>query len=59
MNCFVLWCIIHLKLRGESFEKLVGKEAKVAMLSYSTKGSAKSDLVDKVVKATEIKLSDI
>lgn len=39
---------------ANSFEQLVGKEAKVAMLSYSTYGSAKSDLVDKVVKATEL-----
>ena len=39
---------------AKSFEQLVGKESKVAMLSYSTYGSAKSDLVDKVVKATEL-----
>lgn len=39
---------------ANSFEQLVGKEAKVAMLSYSTYGSAKSDLVDKVVKATAL-----
>ena len=39
---------------AKSFEQLVGKEAKVAMLSYSTYGSAKSDLVDKVVEATKI-----
>lgn len=39
---------------ANSFEQLVGKEAKVAMLSYSTYGSAKSDLVDKVIKATEL-----
>lgn len=39
---------------AKSFEQLVGKEPKVAMLSYSTYGSAKSDLVDKVVKATEL-----
>lgn len=39
---------------SKSFEQLVGKEAKVAMLSYSTMGSAKSDLVDKVVEATKL-----
>ena len=39
---------------AKSFEQLVGKEAKVAMLSYSTYGSAKSELVDKVVAATEL-----
>ena len=39
---------------AKSFEQLVQKEAKVAMLSYSTYGSAKSELVDKVVEATEL-----
>ena len=34
---------------AESFEQLTGKKAKVAMLSHSTKGSAKHDLVTKVV----------
>ncbi len=37
-----------------SFEKLVGKDAFVAMISHSTKGSASHVLVNKVVKATEI-----
>lgn len=39
---------------AKSFEQLVGKEAKVAMLSYSTYGSAKSDLVDKIIEATKL-----
>ena len=39
---------------AESFEQLTGKKAKVAMLSHSTKGSAKHALVDKVVEATKI-----
>ena len=38
----------------ESFEHLVGKESRVAMLSYSTKGSAKSDLTQKVIDATNM-----
>ena len=39
---------------AKSFEQLVGKDSKVAMLSYSTYGSAKSELVDKVVEATKL-----
>ena len=39
---------------SRSFEQLVQKEAKVAMLSYSTKGSAKSELTEKVIEATEL-----
>ena len=39
---------------AESFELLVQKPAKVAMLSHSTKGSAKHADVTKVVEATEI-----
>lgn len=41
-------------LSAKSFESFVGEEAKVAMLSYSTKGSAKHDDVTKVSKATKI-----
>lgn len=39
---------------AESFELLTGEEARVAMLSHSTKGSAKHADVDKVVEATRI-----
>lgn len=39
---------------AKSFELLVGKEAVVAMLSHSTKGSAQHPDVDKVVEATKI-----
>ncbi len=39
---------------AKSFEQLVGAESKVAMLSYSTYGSAHSPLTDKVVEATKI-----
>ncbi len=36
------------KTSAESFKSLVGAQPKVAMLSHSTKGSAKHELVDKV-----------
>ena len=39
---------------SKSFEQLVQKNAKVAMLSYSTKGSAKSELTEKVIEATKL-----
>ncbi len=39
---------------AKSFEQLVGTKAKVAMLSFSTYGSAKNELVDKVQEATRI-----
>ena len=39
---------------SKSFENLVGKKSEVAMLSYSTYGSAKSELVDKVVESTRL-----
>lgn len=39
---------------AESFKMLVQEEPKVAMLSHSTKGSAKHADVDKVVEATRI-----
>lgn len=39
---------------AKSFELLVGREAVVAMLSHSTKGSAKHPDVDKVLEATRI-----
>ena len=39
---------------SKSFEQLVQKEPKVAMLSYSTYGSAKSELTEKVIEATKL-----
>ena len=39
---------------SKSFEQLVSKEPKVAMLSYSTHGSAKSELTEKVIEATKL-----
>ena len=39
---------------AKSFKALVGEEPVVAMLSHSTKGSAKHALVDKVVEAVKI-----
>ena len=39
---------------ARSFQNLVGGKPIIAMLSHSTKGSAKHALVDKVVQATEI-----
>ena len=39
---------------ARSFKQLIGGEPCVAMLSHSTKGSAKHALVDKVVEATRI-----
>ena len=39
---------------SKSFEQLVRKEAKVAMLTYSTKASAKSELTEKVIEATKL-----
>ena len=39
---------------SKSFKQLVQKEPKVAMLSYSTYGSAKSELTEKVIEATKL-----
>ena len=39
---------------ARSFKSLVGSKPIIAMLSHSTKGSAKHELVDKVVEATRI-----
>lgn len=39
---------------AESFKHLVGNEPRVAMLSYSTHGSAHSEMVDKVIEATKL-----
>lgn len=43
---------------AQSFQALVGEEPLVAMLSHSTKGSAKHADVDKVVEATKIAKAD-
>ena len=39
---------------SKSFEQLVQAKPKVAMLSYSTYGSAKSELTEKVINATKL-----
>ncbi|NLO40522.1 MAG: phosphate acetyltransferase, partial [Ruminiclostridium sp.] len=39
---------------AKTFKKLVEAEPKVAMLSYSSYGSAKSELTDKVIEATRL-----
>ena len=39
---------------SKSFEQLVGEQAKVAMLSYSTYGSAHSASTEKVINATKL-----
>ena len=41
-------------LSAKSFKNLVGTEPKVALLSHSTKGSAKHTDVDKVIAATKL-----
>ena len=47
---------------AKSFKQIIGKDPRVAMLSYSTMGSAKAEEVDKVRSATELakeKASDL
>lgn len=42
------------KSSSQSFEQLVGEKAKIGMLSYSTYGSAKSEMTQKVMDATNL-----
>lgn len=39
---------------AEFMQKVIGFEPRIAMLSYSTKGSAKGEMIDHVLKATEL-----
>ena len=39
---------------SKSFHQLIGKESKIAMLSYSTYGSAHSELTEKTIEATKL-----
>lgn len=39
---------------AQTWKALIGKEPRVGMLSFSTRGSAKHEMVDKVVEATRI-----
>lgn len=42
------------KSSSDSFELLTKKKAKIALLSHSSKGSAKHEMIDKVVEAVKI-----
>ena len=41
-------------MTAENFEALVGEKAKVAMLSFSTKGSAKHRILERIIEATSL-----
>jgi phosphate acetyltransferase len=42
------------KCTADSLQQIIGKQARIGMLSFSTKGSAKHPDVDKVIQATAI-----
>ena len=47
--------LAHIAIQSaKSFEQLVGGEPKVAILSHSTKGSAKNEDADKMIEALQI-----
>ncbi|MBK9333497.1 MAG: hypothetical protein IPM96_14120 [Ignavibacteria bacterium] len=44
----------HCNITSENFRKLTGIIPRVAFLSFSTKGSAKSDMLSKITEAVKL-----